>query len=230
VNDERHKEIAQGVHKEYQLGRASLFKVSQEKKVSAEISRNRELLFANFKQQGLVKQLELMEALERLLMNFSMKASYQGIFKGHDIFSEGFKLGGDRTRFYLFEYLQSHPEADNKELVRYLDRKNGRLTELKTRKDSLLWAWLPRSLEEKFDKGKIPKISGEFWETALSKLSQPTMEYLSRTRKKAKETKVKNAFFWPRAIEEHHKRRKASKVQPDASPKTSESESGGEAT
>ena len=76
------------------------------------------MLFANFKQQGLVKQLELMEALEKLLMNFSMKASYQGIFKGHQIFSEGFKLGADRARFYLIEYLNAHPEANNTDSLR----------------------------------------------------------------------------------------------------------------
>jgi hypothetical protein len=212
MDEEKAEEIGRRAREEFQLGRASLFKVSAEKKARAEISQRKELLFANFKQQGLTKQLELTEALERLLMNFNMLASYRGILKGQYIFSEGFKLGGDRARFYLLEYLQTHPEADNKELVRYLDRKNGRLKSLKTNKDSPLWARLPRSLEEKFDKRKIPKLSGEFWETALREFPDPTMQYLSRARKKAKEASVKNVLFnWPRVIEEHQKRRKAPK-------------------
>jgi hypothetical protein len=227
MDEEKAEEIRRRAREEFQLGRARLFRVSAEKKAWAEISQKKELLFANFKQQGPTKQLELMESLERLLMNFNMLASYRGILKGYDVFSTARAMGEDRARYYLLEHLQKHPETDNKELVRYLDRKNGRLTALKTSKDSPLWAWLPRSLEEKFEKGKIPKIPGEFWEAALTEFSQPTMEYLSRVRKMAKEPKVRNVLFgWPRVVQEHHKRRKKRKAEPGASAKSTEPQAG----
>ncbi|MFZ3334211.1 MAG: hypothetical protein WA197_26510 [Candidatus Acidiferrales bacterium] len=151
------------------------------------------------------------QALGRLLMNYSKLASYRGVLEGHEVFRLGKKLGEDRARFYLVEYLQTHRKAGNEELVAYLDRKNGRLSALKTKKDDPLWAWLPRSLEDLFRKRGIHAFPGEFWETALKEFPSAVMPYLSRAKKIAKEPSVRNALFsWKRIIREHRKRRNTS--------------------
>ncbi len=211
MDDAKKKQIESGVREEFQMGRARLFRVETERKVQAEIAEDKARVFAAFKQLGPQRELELTEGLARLLINFSKLASYRGVLKGYHLFHTGIKLGEDRARFYLVEYLQAHPDADNSELVRYLDRKNGRLSALKTNQNDPLWAWLPRSWNEEFRKRGIELQPGEFWETALDQLPELVMPYLSRAKKMARQARVKNALFsWPRIIKEHKKRRKNS--------------------
>lgn len=143
MDNEKKKQIENRVGEEFQIGRARLFRVETERKVRAEIAEDKARVFAAFKQLGTQRELELTEGLARLLINFSKLASYRGVLKGYHLFHTGIRLGEDRARFYLVEYLQTHSDAKNDELVRYLDRKNGRLSALKTKKDDKLWAWLP---------------------------------------------------------------------------------------
>jgi hypothetical protein len=211
MDDEKKKQIESTVREEFQMGRARLFRVETERKVQAEIAEDKARVFAAFKQLGSQRELELTQGLARLLMNFSKLTSYRGVLKGYHLFHTGLKLGEDRARFYLVEYLQTHPNADNSELVRYLDRKNGRLSALKTNQNDPLWAWLPRSWNEEFRKRGIEVEPGEFWEAALQHVPELVMPYLSRAKKMAKQPRVKNALFsWPRIIKEHKKRRKNS--------------------
>lgn len=127
----------------------------------------------------------------------------------------GLELGEDRARFYLMERLQTHPDAENAALVRYLDRKNGRLSELKTKKDSPLWARLRPSWEEAFRKKNIPLEEGEYWETAFKEFPKLVMPYLSRAKEMAQQARFKNVLFiWPRIIREHKSRRKKNDTSP----------------
>ena len=215
MDKERKRQTRRRVHEEFHIGRASLFRVETERKVRAEIAEDRERLFEAFKQMGPQKELGLCQCLGRLLMNFSKVASYRGLLEGYEVFRTGLKLGEDRARFYLVEYLQTHPNAENSELVRHLDRKNGRLSALRTSKNDPLWAWLPRSWEESFRERNIDLREGEFWEAALEEFPELVMPYLSRAKKMAKKAKVKNVLFvWPRIVLEHRKRRKKNDASP----------------
>jgi hypothetical protein len=215
MDQERKKQIRSGVREEFRVGRARLFRVETERKVRAEIAEDRNRLFAAFKQLGPQKELELTQCLGRLLMNFSKLASYRGVLEGYEVFRTWLKLNEDRARFYLVEYLQTHLGAENSELVRYLDRKNGRLSALRTTKNDPLWAWPPRSWEESFRERHIELCEGEFWETALKEFPELVMPYLSRAKKMAKEARVKNVLFvWPRIVREHRKRRKKNDASP----------------
>jgi hypothetical protein len=209
MDDEKKKQIKNGVREEFRVGRARLFRVETERKVRAEIAEDRTRIFAAFKQLGQQPELELTQKLGRLLMNFSKLASYRGVLEGYHLFQTGIKLGEDRARFYLVEYLQTHPDAENSELIRYLDRKNGKLSALKTNQNDPLWAWLPRSWNEEFRGRGIAVHPGEFWEDALKHFPELVMPYLSRAKKMAKQPRVRNALFsWPRIIKEHRQRRK----------------------
>jgi len=209
MDEEKKKKIELQVKQKFQLGRARLFRVEEERRVRAEIAKDKEHLFAHFEQHGLILERELTKCLARLLMNFSKIASYGGVLAGYRVFKLGLELGQDRARFYLFEYLQKHPDARNEELVRFLDRKNGRLAALKTRKNDPLWAPLPPTWRKAFERSKIEYLEGEFWETALREFPELVRPYLARTKKSAKEARVKNALYnWPEIIKQHKKRRK----------------------
>jgi hypothetical protein len=190
------------------LERASLFRVANEKKLKSKISEKEKLLLANFAQPGLTPGTELFKAACDLEILYRMHSSYYGLIEGYNLATKGLKLSEDRTRVHLVLYLMNHPKAGNKELVRYLDRKNDRLKSLRTRRDSPLWAWLPRSLEQKFVERGIGLFRGEFWETALRDFPKPTMEYLSRTKKMTKKPEVQNLLvYWPRVMKEHRQER-----------------------
>lgn len=209
MEEERKEEIRRGVREDFRLGRARLFRLDAENKLRVEITKDKTLLFDAFKELGQQRQLELTQRLGRLLMNFSKMASYRGVLEGYHLYQTGIKLGEDRARFYIVEYLQTHPEAENSELIRYLDRKNGRLSALKTRKTDPLWAWLPRAWEEELRKRGIEPQPGEFWEKALDEFPDLVLPYLSRAKKMAKKARVRNVLFsWPRIVKEHRKRRK----------------------
>lgn len=192
------------------MEREGFFRVASEKKLDAEIFELEILLQKNFIHPGLNNWRELRNALFMLESCLSNRDAYRGFLEGHKIAHHGLELelGHDHARFFLLIYLFAHPKADNKELVRYLDRKNGRLKELRTNLNSPFWAWLPRTMEEKFKKSGFEIIRGESWETALKRFPNPTMQYLSRVKKMAKVNSVKDALIhWPRIIREHSKER-----------------------
>ena len=164
------------------LERAGLFRIAAEKKLLAEISEKETLLCANFAQPGLTEPQKLVNTLGELEICYRKHASYYGLLEGYKLASRGLALGHDRARFHLLMYLFAHPKAGNNELVRFLDRKNGKLNEQRIKKDSPHWAWLPRSLEEQFRRRGTQRFIGEFWESALREFPNPTMEYLSRTK------------------------------------------------
>jgi hypothetical protein len=218
MDEQKKEKIRQEVREDFRLDRTRLFRVEAEEKARAEIAEDKSRLFAAFKQSGPPeKELELTQCLGRLLMNFSKMASYRGVLEGYNLFRTGLELGEDRARFYLMEYLQTHPDAENLELIGYLDRKNGRLSELKTEKDSPLWAPLRPSWEELFRKQSIPLQQGEYWETAFKEFPKIVMPYLSRAKEMAQEARFKNVLFtWPRIIKEHKSRRRRDAAPPEA--------------
>jgi len=212
MNEEGEQRVQQKVHEEFQLKRARLFRLKNEKKLRGEIAEDKERLFALFKSQGLVRQLEFTEGLARLLMNFSVLASYKGILKGFEIKEAALKLNKDRDRaqYHLFEFLQEHPDAKNGELVTLLNTRNGRHEALKTRRDDPQWAPLPPSLLKRFANRTI--VPSEWWETAMEEFPGEVRIYLSRVRREAKKAEVKNVLFnWPKLVELHKKERKKKK-------------------
>lgn len=209
MNDDDQRRVRQEVKEEFQLGRARLFRLKNEKKLSAEIAQDKERLFALFKSQGLSTELEFTECLKRLLMNFSKLASYRGILQGFEISSYAAELREDRARFHLFQYLQKHPKATNQELIAHMDTKNGRLAELQTPSNDPLWAPLPTAWRRQFAKQGVDYSNGEYWETAMKVFPKLVMPYLSRVRSMAKDAKAKNALFnWPELIKRHKRERK----------------------
>src|ERR1035437_196491 len=212
VNEQKRKAIRQEVRKEFRLGRARLFRVEEENKTRAEISDDKARIFAAFKQLGLERELELTKSLARLLMNFSKLASYRGALEGEKIFRLGMELGSDRARFYLIGYLQERPDASFDEMCAYLDRKNSPLSALRTSKDSPQWARIRPSWRKELQKLNLdpPPSEYELWRTALEKLPKRVEPYLSKARKKATDTTVRNILFaWPRIVREHRKQRQA---------------------
>ena len=210
--DEKRKEAREKVHKEFQFGRARLFRPEVAKRVRAEIEEDRERLYANFNQQGPEKRLELMQCLYRLLLNFSKLASYHGILKGHQIFTQGLELAEDRAKFYLVtDYLKRQPDASFQDICEHLDSKNSRLIKLKTNKNSPLWAPIPPSWRKAMLKLPLDRQPGEYelWRTALEKFPGRVEPYLSRARRLATDVRSTNILrVWPRIIREHRKRRK----------------------
>jgi hypothetical protein len=210
MDRQRKSEIRREVRTEFRLGRARLFRVEEEDKARGEIADDKARIFAAFKQLGQKRQLELTQCLGRLLMNFSKLASYRGVLEGEKIFRLGMELGSDRARFYLIGYLQERPDASFEELCAYLDRKNSRLSALRTSKDSPQWARIRPSWRKELQKLNLdpPPSEYELWRTALKKFPKRVEPYLSKTRKKAADTTIRNIFFaWPRIIREHGKQR-----------------------
>jgi len=211
MDEQKRKANRQRVRREFRLGRARLFRVEEENKTRAEISDDKARIFAAFKQLGLERELELTKSLARLLMNFSKVASYRGILEGEKLFRLGMELGTDRARFYLIHYLQEHPTASFEEMCAYLDRKNSRLSALRTSKDSPLWARIRPSWRRELQKLDLdpPPSEYELWRTALENLPKRVEPYLSKARQKATDTTIRNILLaWPRIVREHRRQRK----------------------
>ena len=209
MNDGDKLRVREKVKEEFQIGRARLFSLKNEKKLRAEIAEDKERLFELFKSQGLSKQLEFTECLARLLMNFSKMASYRGILKGFEIKETAIKLHSDKDRaqYHLFACLQENPKAKNKKLIACLNTRNGRHQELKTPRDDPQWSPLPPSLQKRFGNRKIDPY--EWWETAMKEFPDEVRIYLSRVRREAKKVEVKNVLFsWPKIVRLHKKERK----------------------
>jgi hypothetical protein len=209
MNDDDKRKVREKIRKEFQIGRARLFSLKNEKKLRAEIAEDKERLFELFKPQGLLKQKDFTQRLARLLMNFSKAASYRGILKGYEICIYAIEFRKDRARFYLFEYLQKDPQATNRDLVAYLDVKNRRLEALRTPPGDPLWAPLPSAWRRRLERQKLDSRVGIYWMTALKELPTLVMPYLARTRKMAKDAKIKNVLSnWPEIIKRHKRERK----------------------
>jgi len=225
--DEERKMAREKVKKDFEFGRARLFRPEVAKRVDAEIKEDRERLYAHFKQQEPKKQLELMQCLYRLLLSISKLASYHGILKGHQISSRGMELAEDRAKLYLVtDYLDKHPGASFQDMCEYLDRKNSRLIALRTSKKSPLWAPIPPSWRKAIERLGIdpPPSEYELWRTALEQFPGRVEPYLSRARKLATDVRSTNILrVWPRIIREHRKLRKTRKGGTAANPAAIES-------
>src|ERR1700734_3598591 len=73
------RRIRREVSHQFQLERASLFRLEKEEKLRRGIARDRGRLFQAFKERLGSDGLELANCLKRLVMNFSVLASYRGI-------------------------------------------------------------------------------------------------------------------------------------------------------
>jgi hypothetical protein len=209
MDESKVRTVRQNVKRQLRVGRVRLASLADEKKLLAQNGADREFLFSSFKSQGLEKELQLNEALLRLLMNYSKLASYRGVREGFEIYSYADELRDDRASYHLFKFLQKHPEATNQKLVEYLDSKNGRLAKLKAKPDEAHWAPLPAGWNMRLEKQKVSCFADSAWETALAKLPNSVMPYLSRVRKKARDAKVRNVLFnWPEIFKQHKRERK----------------------
>ena len=110
----------------------------------------------------------------------------------------------------IAEKVELEPREDGR--LGYLDRKNSRLSALRTSKDSPQWARIRPSWRKELQKLNLdpPPSEYELWRTALEKLPKRVEPYLSKARKKATDTTVRNILFaWPRIVREHRKQRHA---------------------
>jgi hypothetical protein len=161
---------------------------------------SKEKLYTLFQAFEPEKRVEYEVCLEHLVWCSSVLGMYRGILKDVDIQRYADELRGDRARFKLFQYLQNHPKANYKELVRYLDKENRKLESLspRTYKESQAWAPLPKAWAKYED-----------WGTALEVIPSAVEPYLTRVRKLAKAVETKNVLLnWPEIIKQHDKRQR----------------------
>ena len=203
--------VRQKTHEDFVFGRARLYRVSEEKKALAENEQDRERLFALFKEQGLEKQLDYTECLKRLLLNHSKLASYTGIREGYRLKEEQLDEMSDPASYHILTYLWKHPETENKEIARYLDRESLRLSTLANGR-SALFAPLPDNIRKTLRANQVPLFKGLQWQDALKHpLSKDGLaQYLSRRRADSKDAHLKNMLInWPRLLKLHKQQRKA---------------------
>jgi len=204
------RQIRREVAHQFQLERASLFRVDKEEKLRREIARDRGRLFQAFKERLGSDGLELANCLKRLVLNFSVLASYRGIVKGHRMFKLGRSLGEHKALEYIIRYLAKHPDSTDRKICSHLDGKNRGLYRLnRLNKAGPLWANVPRKWKVEMKKQGVSVDFDHAWCMALTHIPGRVMTYLSRARKKANDKHVKEAIFiWPRVMAEHRKRRK----------------------
>jgi hypothetical protein len=203
--------VRQQTHEDFVLGRARLYRVSEQKKARAQNEQDRERLFALFKEQGLEKQLEYMECLKRLLLNHSKLASYNGIRMGREQVETQIKEMSDPTSYHILTYLWKNLEADNQKIARYLDRETLRLSTLSLNRDPL-FAPLPANIIKILRTNHVTVYKGEQWKKALEHpLTKGGLtEYLSRRRAESKDARLKNVLVnWPKVFKLHQQQRKA---------------------
>jgi hypothetical protein len=208
MDDEGIRKMRQKVQAEL-IGCVKLASLPLSKKVSREIVEDRIRLLEFFKLQSAEKELELDEALLRLLMNYVKMASYNGVLKGFRIERQAAELRKDKARYHLCVFLQKRPDATNIQLARHLDKKNERLAESKTDANDAAWAPLPPSWKKAFNKRGLPMEVGEYWQDALTEFPTVVQPYLSKARNFAKATTVRNVLFnWPDIVLRHKRERK----------------------
>jgi hypothetical protein len=215
MNGQVRRRIRREVSRQFQFERVSLFRVEKEEKLHREIAKDRERLFYAFKERCGTDGLELANCLKRLVINFSIFASYRGILKGHRMFKLGRSLGEHKALEYIIRYLAKHPDSTDRKICSHLDGKNHGLYKLnRLNKDGPLWANLPRKWKVEMKKQGVSVYIDSAWCTALTHIPGRVMTYLSRARKKANDKHVEEAIFiWPRVIAEHRKRRKGLRLR-----------------
>lgn len=210
--DARKMEEVRGKSKEeFQFGRARLYRVSEAKRVTAENEQDRVRLFALFKEQGLEKELEYTLCLKRLLLNYSKLASYKGVREGYRLKEEQLDEMSDPASYHILTYLWKHPEAENKEIARYLDRETLRLSSLANDR-STPYAPLPDNIRKLLRTNQVPQFKGQQWQDALKHplTKDGLAQYLSRRRADSKDAHLKNMLVnWPKLFKLHKQQRKA---------------------
>jgi hypothetical protein len=204
--------VRQQTHEDFVFGRARLYRVSETKKVTAEMEQDRERLYVLFKGLGLEKQAEYTKCLARLLLNHNKLASYNGIRSGREQVETQIKEMSDPTSYHILTYLWKNPEADNQKIARYLDRETLRLSSLLL-KGAPLFAPLPANITKILRANQVSMYKGEQWKKALEHpLSKGGLtEYLSRRRAASKDAHLKNMLInWPRLFTLHKQQRRAS--------------------
>jgi hypothetical protein len=198
-------------HEDFVFGRARLYRVSETKKVTAEMEHDRERLFALFKEQGLEKQLEHTECLKRLLLNHNKLASYKGFRDGYRLKEEQLDEMSDPASYRILTYLWKHPDAKNEDIAKYLDRETLRLSSLSANHVPL-FAPLPANITKILRANHVSMYKGDQWKRALENpLSKGGLtEYLSRRRAASKDAHLKNMLInWPRLFKQHKLERKS---------------------
>jgi hypothetical protein len=203
--------VRQKTHEDFVFGRARLYRVSETKKVTAEIEQDRERLYVLFKGLGLEKQVEYTLCLKRLLLNHSKLASYKGIQDGYKLKEEQLDEMSDSASYRILTYLWKHPDAKNEDIARYLDRETLRLSSLSGGRGHL-FAPLPANIRKIIRANQIPLIKGQHWQDALkNQLTKGGLtEYLSRRRANSKDAHLINMLInWPKLFKQHKQQRKA---------------------
>jgi hypothetical protein len=203
--------VRQQTHEDFVFGRARLYRVSEEKKARAENEQDRVRLFALFKEQGLEKQVEYTECLKRLLLNHSKLASYNGIREGYRLKEEQLDEMSEPASYNIITYLWKHPEAENKDIARYLDRETLRLSTL-TKGQGPLFAPLPDNIRKVLRANQVPMFKGQHWQDALKHplTKDGLTQYFSHKRAASRDAHLRNMLKnWPRLFKLHKQQRKA---------------------
>ncbi|MGA9069005.1 MAG: hypothetical protein WB424_02045 [Terracidiphilus sp.] len=204
--------VRQQTHEDFVFGRARLYRVSETKKVTAEIVQDRERLFALFKEQGLEKQADYTKCLARLLLNHNKLASYKGFRDGYRLKEEQLDEMSDPASYRILTYLWKHPGAKNEDIAKYLDRETLRLSSLSAN-HAPLFAPLPANITKILRANHVSMYKGQHWQDALNnQLTKGGLtEYLSRRRTASRDAHLKNMLInWPRLFMLHKQQRKAS--------------------
>lgn len=209
MDKDRLQRIQQEAKRDFYGGRGRLCGVVEMEKIMTELRGDEERLFALFKAQELGYGLQCSESLKRIVMNYCKLASYKGIREGISIQKDLEEIQSDRAKHHALKYLLNRPKAKNKELVDYLDAKNGRLATLRTSRSSPHWAPLPEPLRKLFLKHKLGVFDKESWKTAIDEFPDQTQIYFSRIRKLSKDNRIRNVLeYWPSILTRHKKERK----------------------
>lgn len=209
MDRDRLQRIQQEAKRDFYGGRGRLCGIVEMEKTMRELREDEERLFVLFKAQELGYGLQCSESLKRIVLNYCKLASYKGIREGISIQKDLEEIQSDRAKHHAIKYLLNRPKAKNKELVAYLDAKNGRLATLRASRSSPHWAPLPEPLQKLFAKHKLGVFDEESWKTAIDEFPGQTQIYFSRIRKLSKDKHVRNVLeYWPSILNRHKKERK----------------------
>jgi hypothetical protein len=210
MDKDRLQKIQQEAKRDFYRGRGRLCGVAEMEKTMRMLREDEARLFALFRARELGYGLQCSESLKRIVLNYCKLASYKGIREGIRIQKDIEEIQSDRAKYHAIKFLLSHQQAKNKELVDYLDAKNGRLATLRARRSSPHWAPLPEPLRKLFEKRKLKAFDEESWKTAMDEFPSQTQIYFSRVRKLSKDNHMKNVLeYWPSILKRHKKERKA---------------------
>lgn len=210
MDKDRLQRIQQEAKRDFYSGRGRLCGVAEMEKTMKELREDEARLFALFKAQELGYGLQCSESLKRIVLNYCKLASYKGIREGIRIQKDIEEIQSDRAKYHALKFLLGRREAKNKELVDYLDAKNGRLATLRASRSSPLWAPLPEPLRKLFVEHQLKVFDEESWKTAMDEFPSQTQIYFSRIRKLSKDNHIRNVLeYWPSILKRHKNERKA---------------------